>query len=568
LIDWFCREVCYSSFVKREMKILLIQPPIRDFYQTQIRTQPIGLAYLAATLTAHGYSVEILDCQTEKKRSIPLPPELAYLRAYYPFDDRSPFKLYSGYYHFGMGWDEIGKRVEASRADVFGISSSFTPYHGEALEIASIIKQGDSRRIVVMGGAHVSCDPQGVLESPLVDYAVLGEGEPRLPLLLEHIAQGSIRKIQEMDGIGYRVDGRVRINPLATFVQDLDDLPQPARGLLDLDRYCIKKKRATMIITSRGCPHGCAYCSARLVMGASFRKRSPEGIIQEMLECQRRYGINAFDIEDDNFTFDKARAKRLLSLILETFGQGGLQLSAMNGISFASLDGELLRLMQQAGFKEINLSLVSIDPAIKEGMHRPEEMAGFDEIAAEATSAGLKVIAYAILGMPGQMVTEMVDTLIYLMGRKVLIGPSVYYPCPGTALFELCKRERLLPAAISQWRSSAMPIETRAFNRLDIATLFRLARLLNFIKGRMDRDELDDGLTWRELEQVLKAHGKEKDPTWPDLLLLLINERSFFSLRVDPAKKASFLKLASSRRVLDHFFNNAWDKPILKSRAD
>src|SRR4030065_1050008 len=118
------------------MKILLIPPPIRDFYRTSLRTQPIGLAYLAASLSTHGHSVEILDCQTDKKRSIPLPPELAYLQAYYPFDDRSPFKLYSGYYHFGMGWDEIGKRVEASRDAVFGISSSFTPYHGEAPVVA------------------------------------------------------------------------------------------------------------------------------------------------------------------------------------------------------------------------------------------------------------------------------------------------------------------------------------------------------------------------------------------------------------------------------------------------
>jgi len=550
------------------MKIILIQPPVRDFYQTTMRTQPIGLAYVASSLKAYGHSVEILDCQTDRKRPIPLPPELAYLQAYYPFDDRSPFKLYSGYNHFGMGWDEINKRVEASEADVFGISSSFTPYHGEALKIAKIIKQGDSRRIVVMGGAHVSCDPQGVLESPFVDYVVLGEGERRLPMLLEQLENGSIKGVAGIDGIGCRADGRVRINPLMTFVQDLDDLPHPARGLLDLDRYCIRKKRAAMIITSRGCPHGCAYCSARLVMGASFRKRSPEGIIQEMLECRQRYGINAFDIEDDNFTYDKGRAKRLLSLIVETFGEGVLQLFAMNGISFASLDGELLRLMKQAGFKEVNLSFVSVDPSVKEGMHRPEGMAGFDEIASEATRAGLTVIAYSILGMPGQTVAEMVDTLIYLMGRNVLIGPSIYYPTPGTALFELCKRERLLPPTISQWRSSAFPIETRVFNRLDIATLFRLARVINFIKGRMDKDELDEGLTWKELSRVLKAHAKEKDPTWCDLLLLLINERRFFSLRADPAARQSIAKVATSSRVLDYFFTNAWDAPILKSRVD
>ena len=89
------------------MKILLIQPPIQDFYQTSIRTQPIGLAYLAASLKNHGHEVEILDCQTEKKKSIPIPAELSYLKDFYPFNDRSPFKLYTGYYHFGMSYEEI-----------------------------------------------------------------------------------------------------------------------------------------------------------------------------------------------------------------------------------------------------------------------------------------------------------------------------------------------------------------------------------------------------------------------------------------------------------------------------
>ena len=125
---------------EKTMKILLIQPPIRDFYQTSIRTQPLGLAYLAASLQRCGQEVEILDCQTERKKSIPIPSELFYLRDLYPFCDRSPFKLYTGYFHFGMGWEEIGQKIKDSRADVFGISSSFTPYHGEAMEIARIIK--------------------------------------------------------------------------------------------------------------------------------------------------------------------------------------------------------------------------------------------------------------------------------------------------------------------------------------------------------------------------------------------------------------------------------------------
>jgi radical SAM superfamily enzyme YgiQ (UPF0313 family) len=571
------------------MKILLIQPPVQDFYRTAIRTQPIGLAYLATTLKSHGVEVEILDCQTERKKSIPIPPELSYLRDFYPFNDQSPFKLYSGYYHFGMDWQEIRKKIEGSKADIFGVSSSFTPYHGEALEIARIIKEWDKNKMVVMGGSHVSCDPEGVLKSPFIDYVVLGEGEIRLPLFLNEMEKGNKISI-EIDGIGYRANGNIRVNPLESFIQELDHLPYPARELLDPDRYRIKKKRTAMIITSRGCPHRCAYCSAHLVMGSSFRARSPEAILREMMECHERYGIQAFDIEDDNFTFDQVRAKRLMSLIIEAFGEGMLELSAMNGVSFVSLDEELLLLMKRAGFKTINLSYVSTDPHFKRKMGRPGPGNDFDQVLQGVGKAGLHVIAYAILGIPGQTIEEMVNTLIYLMGKQVLIGPSVYYPSPGTPLFERCRKENLLSPHQLQWRSSAFPTETADFDRLDIVTLFRLARLINFIKGKMDEKELPEGIRWGELARIVKDKAKVKVEVennnednvntpcamrsalsdnvvpWMDLVWALMEERSFFSLKREPGNTMSAMKVPTSKKVLDCFFDKAWNKPILKSK--
>jgi radical SAM superfamily enzyme YgiQ (UPF0313 family) len=554
------------------MKVLLIQPPIRDFYQTSIRTQPIGLAYLAASLKSHGYEVGILDCQTSEKKSIPMPPELSYLKDFYPFNDRSPFKLYTGYYHFGMAWDEIREKIRNSKAHVFGISSSFTPYYQEAVEIGRIIKEWDHKKIVVMGGCHVSCDPENVLKSPWVDYVVLGEGEIRFPSLLKQIEKGRRDPLGEVDGIGFKENGEIRIHPLSTYIEDIEGFPFPARELLDLNRYRTGRKRSTMIITSRGCPHGCAYCSTHLVMGSSFRSRSPESILQEMMDCTNRFHIRSFDIEDDNFTFDQDRAKRLMDLVVEIFGEGGVELSAMNGLSFASLDRQLLELMKRAGFKTINLSFVSTDPSLKKRMGRPGTTSDFDNVLEDAEQAGLNVIAYAILGMPDQRMEEMADTIIDLMGKRVLIGPSVYYPTPGTSLFEQCKARQFLPSHPSQWRSSALPIETENFNRLDLVTLFRLARVINFIKGKMDEGGLNEGMTWRELQGVLKdkveAEGisSKEALTWIGLLLIFFKERSFFSLKKGYVGRKSIFREKTSRRVLDYFFEKAWNKPILKSR--
>ncbi|MCJ7747487.1 MAG: hypothetical protein MUP27_07065, partial [Desulfobacterales bacterium] len=177
-----------------------------------------------------------------------------------------------------------------------------------------------------------------------------------------------------------------------------------------------------------------------------------------------------------------------------------------------------------------------------------------------------------IFGMPGQTIEEMVDTMICLMGKRVLIGPSVYYPTPGTPLHERCKRDGILPSHPSQWRSSALPIATADFSRLDIVTLFRLARIINFIKGKMDQGELSERMTWKEILQFIKAKvkvkAKDEVVTWNDLLLLLFREKSFFSMRKGPREGPSFVKEKSSKMVLDYFFEKAWDKPILGSRNE
>jgi hypothetical protein len=152
----------------------------------------------------------------------------------------------------------------------------------------------------------------------------------------------------------------------------------------------------------------------------------------------------------------------------------------------------------------------------------------------------------------------------------------------------------ILPSCPSQWRSSAFPIETNEFGRLDIVTLFRLARVINFIKGRIDLKGLNEGMTWKEIFQVIKdrekvkvetevegknkvklfspcdsrlaPYGKLSSITWMDLLFLVLEERSFFSLRKNPDGGLSIFREKSSKKVLDYFFERAWERPILRSR--
>jgi anaerobic magnesium-protoporphyrin IX monomethyl ester cyclase len=462
------------------MKILLIQPPVRDFYQTAIRTQPIGLAYLAAALEQTGCDVEILDCQiTNQKKSIPVPERFSSITEFYPRGDLSPFRLFSGYHHFGLSSEEIAGRIRHSRADVIGISSQFTPYCEEALTIASLVKSVTTTTPVIMGGAHVSAAPSEVLKHPAVDYVVTGEAEATLSLLIDSIKQG--RQPLDLDGVGYRVNGKAHINPKRFFINDIDTLAFPARHLLDFSLYTMQGRPYTVLISSRGCPQGCTYCSVSQVMGTAFRARSAAAVIEEIKHCREKYGISLFDIEDDNFTLDQKRALQMLNAIIEEFGEDTLQFFAMNGLSIFSLNKELLEKMKRAGFHHLDLSLGSVSRHASTQINRPYDPEKTTRILSEAAACRLPTTTYIIYGIPGHHVADMVQSLRYLAQQQTLIGPSIFYPTPGTPAYTELYGEHHAPD-FTALRSSLFPVETEQFSRVDLITLLRLSRWVNFIK--------------------------------------------------------------------------------------
>jgi tRNA A37 methylthiotransferase MiaB len=470
------------------MKVLLIQPPVADFYQTTIRTLPVGLLYLASSLRQSSIEVEILDCQaTDKKRVIDIPPEFAYLKRYYRPDNSSPFKLYGHYRHYGLLWEEIRERIRAAQAEVIGISSLFTPFYREALRVAAIAKELEPARPVIMGGAHVNACPQQVLADPNVDFVLLGEGERTLPELMAALKDGRYSAIDSICGVGHKTNGKLHLPEHGDLIEDIETLPFPARDLIDPARYTLGGKRLTMLVTSRGCPYHCTFCSIFLTAGRQFRTRSINSIIDEMKLCREKFGTEIFDIEDDNFSFDQKRAANILSAIREEFGEGQIELLAMNGISAANISEPLIEEMKHTGFRALNLALVTSDKKQQRATKRPGSASHFDRVVQKGAEAGIEMVNYLILGLPDSTIEEMLDSIIFLMERPVLIGPSVFYATPGTESYRQCVERGLLPSPeLALQRSTCFPVETPNFSRRDLVTLFQLTRLLNFIKSRLD----------------------------------------------------------------------------------
>jgi radical SAM superfamily enzyme YgiQ (UPF0313 family) len=470
------------------MKILLIQPPVEDFYQTSLRTLPVGLLYLAASLRGAGIDVEILDCQaTMRKHVLQVPPEFAYLKRYYQPGNLSPFKLFSHYRHYGLPWEEIRERIRQAHADVIGIAALFTPFYREALHVAALAKAVDPTRPVIMGGAHVNACPAQVLADPHVDFVVLGEGERTLPELVCALGDNRSAAISSICGVGYKTRGTLVVPEHGDLIEDIDALPLPARDLIDPTRYTLGGKRVTMLITSRGCPYHCTFCSIFLTAGRQFRTRSISGIINEMRLCQEHFGTEIFDIEDDNFSFDQKRAAAILEAIREEFGDQGIELLAMNGISAANLSESLVQEMQRTGFRALNLALVTSDKQRQRATKRPGSTPHFDRVVQKGAEVGIEMVNYLILGLPDSSIEEMLSSIIHLMERPVLIGPSVFYATPGTESYRQCLERGLLTSPeLALQRSTCFPVETPHVSRLDLVTLFRLCRVLNFIKARLD----------------------------------------------------------------------------------
>lgn len=468
------------------MKILLVQPPVRDFYNTDIRLQPIGLCYIKSALNKYLPEAEVIIRDYHSgygRKTVPLPEELSYLKEYYPVADKSPFSTFHQYYHFGRSFDKIEAEIVDLAPDLVGISSLFTAYYREALEIAERVK----KRLnvpVIMGGPHVSEVPMEVLALPYVDYVITGEGERPVVEFVRFLL-GRV-KLEDVPNLGYRKDGRLCFSPVGENYP-IDELPIPDLSGLRAESYQMAGRPLAFVITSRGCPHRCSFCSVHNTFGNNYRRRAV-GHVTEEIGQRYKDGYRVIDFEDDNLTFYKDEFKGLCRRLIELFPNKEMEFVAMNGISYMSLDDELLELMSRAGFSHLNLALVSSDKIVHETAGRPYSLEAYTKIVNKAFQLGLKIVSYQILGLPGESLSGMVRTLAVNSRLPVLLGASPFYLTPRAPI---AMGMNLTGVDYVRARLTAMAQDSGLFTRDDIYTLFITTRIINFLKGLDITDDTD-----------------------------------------------------------------------------
>ena len=242
----------------------------------------------------------------------------------------------------------------------------------------------------------------------------------------------------------------------------------------------------TFMITSRSCPHKCSFCSVHTTFGTNYRRRSLENVLEE-IELRYEQGYRVIDFEDDNLTYYKPTFKELCRRLIARFPGREMEFVAMNGISYLSLDDELLELMYHAGFSHLNLALVSSDKTVRETTKRPHTLEAYLKVVTKAHRLGFKIVSYQILGLPNESLDSMIQTLAFNARLPVLLGASPFYRTPNSPI---ARGLDLTEADFVQARLTALAIETENFKRDDIYTLFVTTRILNFLKGLPIADDI------------------------------------------------------------------------------
>jgi anaerobic magnesium-protoporphyrin IX monomethyl ester cyclase len=380
------------------MRVLLLSTP-HPLEESPL--PPLSLSYLASVLIREGIEVRILDFLVIR---------------YHP--------------------TKLRRELEEFRPHLVG-ATCVTLNYPVARRMLRVCKAFDPHIFTVIGGPHVTFDAdETLLRSPWIDAVVIGEGERTLVELASAVREG--RGIHHVPGIAYASEGNVVKTPTRALIEDLDQLPLPARELLPVARYRALGTTCT-VITSRGCPYSCIFCSGHRMFGPKVRFRNSGLVVDEIERLQRDFGLAKVNIVDDTFTVNRRHAEAVCEEMLR-------RNLKMRWSVFARVDGisaDLARLMNRAGCEWVLFGVESGDEGIlrtiKKGI-TPEQV----QCAVKTvTEAGINVFNSFILGLPGESPETahrslaFGDELYQKYGAKY--GFHMLAPLPGTALYEKAK---------------------------------------------------------------------------------------------------------------------------------
>lgn len=330
-----------------------------------------------------------------------------------------------------LGYDDeyVLGYVKTHKPDYFA-TTSVTQGHNDVYNLIHKIKETNSNTKVIIGGPHTSVTVKDVLNESGADIAVIKEGE----VTLKEILNGE--PLDSILGIAFKKGNEYIIIPERPFLTNLDELPIPAFDLFELEKYMDKK---LPIVTSRGCPHRCIFCSIFLTMGRTFRARSPEHVVNELEHWHKKFGYRKFAFNDDVFNFDMNRVKKICDLIVER----GLKIEweLRNGIRVDKVDKEMFEKMVKAGCIYTGFGIESGVQDVLNKMKKGATVEQAKRAAYLAKETGLHAGGFFIVGLPGDNMENFKKTLA--LAEELPLEEVRFYsalPYIGTEFYDIAKK--------------------------------------------------------------------------------------------------------------------------------
>ena len=415
------------------MKFLFIIPNALGKYPLP-STPHIGIAYVASLLRKNNHDINIVDMR------------------------------------INPDYGSLYKNINSFKPEIIGLTS-MSKESKTAYKLIKDLKKRYPDIPIVIGGAHSATMPEDILKETQADYILFGEAEHTA---LELVNKVPLEKIKGLIWHDKKTGSIIKNHP-REYIKNLDSLPFPAYDLFDMDKYLDKKIR---IVTSRGCPYKCTFCSIHLVMGFEFRTRSPENVVDEIKHWYNK-GYKEFQFTDDNLTQDMKRAETLFDKIIASNMK--IRFDIRNGLRADKVNDSLLKKMKKAGCYFIAYAIESSDQEVLNKMKKGLTPAITKNSVILTKRNGIQVGAFFIIGGLGDTFEKFRKSLAF--AKSLPLDEVRFYNIvayPGTELYEqvssqgyLLKKPEEYMNEVGYWENDPI-FETPEFTKEERMKAYKL----------------------------------------------------------------------------------------------
>ena len=355
----------------------------------------------------------------------------------------------------GYGFEDLRREIDTFQPDMVGFTLIATRIK-MCYAMIDRVKELYPRIYTVAGGTHVASFKQKVFRDCRgLDFAVKREGEVSFLELIETLVKKKTN-FSVVKGIMFiNEKGEISETPDMEMIEDLDAMPYPAYDLFDLKHYYAWERGVVPIVTSRGCPFRCVFCSINLTMGYKFRMRSAKNVVDE-LEYWNKRGQKKFDINDDEFSFDRKRVEDICDMIVDR----GLkvELRLYNGIRVSDVYPELLEKMKKAGFTAITYALESGSPKVLKNIKKAITVEQAIRAVEMTKAVGIETTCNFIIGHPGETYEDALmtlDAIRRVKADRINFNNSVVYP--STELYDWVSKNARFTLDVEEYLNMSWP---------------------------------------------------------------------------------------------------------------